>query len=59
MAICPICKQEYSAPPATSRVDNKTPICPACGVRQALDAAGICQEAQEEIVRTVSQSYGS
>ena len=40
MAICPICGGEYSAPPALSRRDNKTRICPDCGTREALQAAG-------------------
>lgn len=37
--ICPKCKQEYFGCPAVSRVDNKTEICPECGVREALEAA--------------------
>ena len=57
MALCPICGQEYSAPSAVSRFDNKTLICPACGVRQALSAAGIKPEIAEEIVSTTEQSY--
>jgi len=35
--ICPLCKREYSSPPALSRTDNNTPICPRCGTRQALE----------------------
>lgn len=34
--VCPICKNTYTDFPAISRVDNKTPICPDCGVREAL-----------------------
>lgn len=37
--ICPICKKPYSLPPAISRKDNKTPICPLCGMREAINAA--------------------
>lgn len=33
---CPICKMPYSFPPAISRKDNKTEICPRCGQREAL-----------------------
>ena len=35
--VCPICHQEYSQYPALSRRDNKTEICPDCGVREALE----------------------
>lgn len=38
-AVCPMCGQEYSGYPATSRVDNITAICPECGTREALAAA--------------------
>ena len=34
--ICPKCGKEYIGYPAISREDNKTPICPDCGVREAL-----------------------
>ena len=36
---CPKCKKEYFAPSALSREDNKTKICPECGVREALQVA--------------------
>ena len=36
MRVCPICGCEYSEHPALSRVDNKTEICPVCGVKEAL-----------------------
>ena len=35
---CPICGQRYTAPPALSRRDNKTYICPDCGMMDALAA---------------------
>ena len=53
MRKCPICGLEYSSPPAVSRMDNKTPICPSCGVRQALSAAGIDADTQNGIVSLV------
>ena len=34
--ICPICGEDYSDPPAISRKDNKTKICPKCGTGEAL-----------------------
>ena len=53
MRKCPICGLGYTAPPAVSRIDNKTPICPSCGVRQALSAAGIDADAQNSIVSLI------
>lgn len=35
--ICPVCKKEYTGYPAISRKDNKTEICPNCGVNEALE----------------------
>ena len=35
--ICPVCKKEYTGYPAISRKDNKTEICPNCGVKEALE----------------------
>jgi len=34
---CPICKRKYFDYPALSRKDNKTLICPECGMHEALD----------------------
>jgi RNA polymerase subunit RPABC4/transcription elongation factor Spt4 len=36
--ICPICHIQFTAHPALSRTDNRTPICPDCGTKQALTA---------------------
>ena len=36
--ICPLCGQAYDEPPALSRVDNQTDICPRCGMMEALAA---------------------
>lgn len=35
--ICPKCGKEYTAYPALSRRDNKTLICPDCGVKEAIE----------------------
>lgn len=48
--ICPMCGREYTAPPALSRVDPQTYICPKCGTREALATLGIDEEDQEQIV---------
>ena len=50
-------QSNYYVSSSVSRIDNKTPICPACGVRQALSAAGIKAELTEEIVNITEQSY--
>lgn len=34
--MCPICKRMYTDYPAISRKDNKTEICPECGLNEAL-----------------------
>lgn len=33
---CPICGRQYFGYPALSRTDNKTLICPDCGVAEAI-----------------------
>ena len=33
---CPKCKQKYFQHSAISRIDNKTNICPVCGIKEAL-----------------------
>ena len=35
--ICPKCNQKYTQHPAISKEDNKTNICPACGITEALE----------------------
>ena len=34
--VCPMCDIEYSEPPAISRFDNSTEICPTCGMKESL-----------------------
>lgn len=35
---CPRCGNDYgSQPPATSRLDNTTAICPPCGTSEAME----------------------
>lgn len=33
---CPKCGRSYTDPPALSREDSETEICPECGMREAL-----------------------
>lgn len=55
---CPLCGKVYSGVPAVSRTDDKTPICPDCGTRQALESLGISVEEQEEILETIHRNGG-
>lgn len=52
--ICPKCGKEYSSPPALSRADSKTLICPECGTKEALEYLGLDPEEQEKILDTIS-----
>ena len=48
--VCPLCGAVYTEAPALSRTDNETPICPDCGIRQALQSIGVSAEEQEQII---------
>jgi len=53
MAVCPLCGKLYTGHPALSRADNRTEICPDCGIRQALESIGIQPDEREEILETI------
>ena len=55
MKLCPKCGKEYSEHSALSRDDNKTEICPDCGILEALAAAGLPVEKQQEILQQIRQ----
>lgn len=59
MRTCPKCGKQYQEHPAISRADNVTEICPDCGTLEALEAAGISKEAQEEILKTIHETKGA
>lgn len=46
----PKCGCCYHGYPALSRTDNRTYICPDCGVREALTLFGLSTQEQEEIL---------
>ena len=48
--ICPKCGKTYNEEPALSRQDNRTSICPDCGMKEALEAAGLYSEKDDGIV---------
>ena len=51
--VCPRCGKAYREPPALSRKDNETPICPDCGVREALETIGVTGFEAEQIVEVI------
>ena len=53
LAICPRCGQPYYEPPALSRLDNETLICPDCGTREALATLGVDMEEQDQILAAI------
>ena len=53
--ICPICGATFTAPPALSRKDGKTNICPDCGIREALTTIGVPAEKQKEILAIIHE----
>lgn len=56
--VCPLCGMRYDEPPALSRIDSETLICPDCGTRQALESIGVSVEEQEKILAIIHQSRG-
>lgn len=54
---CPFCGREFDRPPALSRKDNLSLICPDCGTREALESIGVGPEEQEKILETIHKNY--
>jgi len=54
--ICPKCGKAFREPPALSRVDNETFICPDCGTREALQSIGVSVEEQEKIIAAIHRN---
>ena len=54
--ICPYCGREFASPPALSRSDNETLICPRCGTREALQTLAFNPEKIEGILTAI---YGT
>lgn len=57
--VCPRCGQEYHGRPAVSRADGRTPICPDCGTREALESIGVDEKEQEQILEAIHRCYGT
>ena len=56
MKICPICNKPYEGYPALSRKDNRTEICPLCGIKEALIIANVNENIQTFILAEVEQN---
>ena len=56
-AQCPKCSAIYTAPPAISRDDGHTLICPECGTREALKSIGVSAEEQSKIIDIIHRWY--
>lgn len=54
--VCPKCGKLYCEPPALSRADNETFICPDCGTREALQSLGVEPLEQEKILAAIHRS---
>ena len=52
---CPLCGNIYFEPPALSRTDGKTALCPDCGIRQSLDSIKVPREEQDKIISIIHQ----
>lgn len=59
ISVCPRCGRTYYEPPAISRADNETLICPDCGTREALDSLGVKSEEQEHILAAIHRCHHS
>ena len=53
---CPKCGCVYTGVSALSRTDNKTLICPDCGIREALEALEISPEETEKIISIIHRN---
>ena len=57
---CPKCGREYMCPPALSRVDNETEICPVCGVAEAIEPlsslSSISEEARTQMLADIEKA---
>lgn len=56
---CPLCGRTYTEPPALSRRDNATDICPDCGMMEALASMPRRREGPAERTRRAVQATGN
>jgi len=58
VSVCPKCGQTYAEPPALSRTDGQTRICPDCGTREALESIGVEPSEQDKILAAIHRNMG-
>ena len=51
-AVCPRWGRSYTSQPALAR-DGSGPICPDCGVREALESIGVGADEQDRILNII------
>lgn len=57
--VCPICGRRYTEPPALSRKDNATDICPDCGMMEAMASIPQRREGPSERTRRAVYAMGN
>ncbi|MBE7727939.1 MAG: hypothetical protein E7244_27225 [Enterocloster citroniae] len=57
--VCPRCGREYYGRSALSRADGRTPLCPDCGTREALESIGVDVEEQDSILAAIHGCRGT
>ena len=53
---CPVCGKDYEDPPAISRKDNETEICPDCGTLEALESIGASDRLKAKILESIHET---
>lgn len=56
MNTCPKCGKSFYGRPALSRQDNITLICPACGLKEAIDAMDVSELKKKELFEFAENS---
>ena len=54
---CPKCGNGYIGYPAISRTDDRTEICPKCGIREALESIGIFKREEQNHILDLIEDY--
>ena len=53
LSLCPKCNKKFKGYPAISREDNKTKICPTCGLIEAIFSLRNAKENTYEKARSI------